>query len=154
MIHEGNGTIWAYMSQSTGSKEAIKIGILSECLVSRLQYLPWYYVDIFNFLVSCTAKNITRACIDLATFLISYIKESNLNLSLEWINIFKLWSNISLMSVSDMGVLEGEVHDLGIQNTMGDRAAASIVIALSLVLLVLTFSTLWNKQASQIHLGN
>ena len=78
MIHEGNGTIWAYMSQSTGSKEAIKIGILSECLVSRLQYLPWYYVDIFNFLVSCTAKNITRACIDLATFLISYIKESNL----------------------------------------------------------------------------
>ena len=47
-----------------------------------------------------------------------------------------------------MGVLaveEGEVSDFGIQNIMGDRAAASIVLALNLVLLVLTFSTLWNK---------
>lgn len=55
-----------------------------------------------------------------------------------------------------MGVLtveEGEVSDFGIQNIMGDRAAASTVIALNLVLLVL-FSTLGNKQASQTHLGN
>ena len=47
-----------------------------------------------------------------------------------------------------MGVLaveEGEVSDFGIQNIMGDRAAASIVLALNLVLLVLMFSTLWNK---------
>ena len=60
------------------------------------------------------------------------------------------------MSVSDMGFLtveEGEVSDFGIQNIMGDRAAASTVIALNLVLLVL-FSTLGNKQASQTHLGN
>lgn len=53
------------------------------------------------------------------------------------------------MSVSDMGVLaveEGEVSDFGIQNIMGDRAAASIVLALNLVLLVLMLSTLWNKR--------
>lgn len=53
--------------------------------------------------------------------------------------MFKLLSNISLISVSDMGVLtveEGEVSDFGIQNILGDRTAASIVIALNLVLLV------------------
>lgn len=52
-----------------------------------------------------------------------------------------------------MGVLtveEGEVSDFGIQNVMGDRAAASIVIALNLVLLVLMFSTLWNKRLHRL----
>lgn len=49
-----------------------------------------------------------------------------------------------------MGILtveDGEVSNFGIQSAVGDRAASSVV-ALSLVLLVLKFSTLWNKQAS------
>ena len=74
MIHEGTGTIWAYMSQSTGRKEAIKIRILSECLVSRLQYLPWYYVDIFTFL------NLKHSTTDMSLAGFSSVTQSSLTL--------------------------------------------------------------------------